>query len=65
MDNSIKIAKSIVESGLLIKCVSEKIKHEAKKTKMRIYWMLLLTLDASLPRNLLAGVGTIRAGYDN
>ena len=57
-----KIIKSLEESGLLTKGVSETIKHEAKEQKGGFLGMLLGTLGASLLRNLLAGKGTIRAG---
>ena len=33
MDDIIKIVKSLDESGLMIKCVSEIIKNEAKEQK--------------------------------
>ena len=36
MNDIMKIAKSLEESGLLIKGISELIKNEAKKTKRRI-----------------------------
>ena len=37
INDIIKIIKSLKESGLLIKGVSETIKNEAKKTKRRIF----------------------------
>ena len=57
-----KIAKSLEESGLLIKGVSETVKNEAEEQKGRFIGMLLRTLGASLLRNLSTGRGTIRAG---
>ena len=60
--NIIKIVKSLEESGLLIKGVSDTIKNEAKEQKENFLGMLLGTLDASLLGNLLTGKGTIRAG---
>ena len=54
--------KSLEESGLLIKSISETIKHRAKELKGGFLGMLLGTLDASLLGNLLTGKGTIRAG---
>ena len=36
MDDILKIVKSLENSGLLLKVVSEAIQHEAKKTKRRI-----------------------------
>ena len=57
-----KIVKSLEESGLLIKGVSETIKNEAKEQKAGFLRMLLGTLGASLLGNLLTGKGTITAG---
>ena len=62
MNNIIKIVKSLKESKLLIKGVSETIKNEAKKQKGGFLGMLLGTLGASLLGNLLTGKGKIRAG---
>ena len=59
---NIKIVKSLEESGLLIKGVSDTIKNEAKEQKEDFLGMLLGTLEASLLGNLLTGKGTIRAG---
>ena len=71
MNDIMKIARSLEESGLLIKDVSETIKNKAKEEKGRFLGMLLGTLDASLLGNLLtgkstiiAGEGTVRAGPD-
>ena len=60
--NIIKIVKSLEESGLLIKGVSDTIKNEAKEQKEDFLGMLLGTLETSLLGNLLTGKGTIRAG---
>ena len=57
-----KIVKSIEESGLLIKGVSETIKNKAKEQKGGFLGTLLGTLGASLLGNLLTGTGTVRAG---
>ena len=62
MDNIMKIVKSLGESGLLIKGISQTIKNEAKEQKRGFLSMLLGTLGASLLGNLLTGEGTIRAG---
>ena len=62
MNDVIKIIKSLEESGLLIKGVSETIKNEAKEQKGGFLGMLLGTLGASLLGNLLTGKGTIKAG---
>ena len=55
MDGIMKIVKSIEESHLLIKGVSETIKNEAKKQKGRFLGILLSTLGTSLLENMLAG----------
>ena len=62
MNDIIKIVKSLEESGLLIKGVSEIIENDAKKQKGGFLSMLLGTLGASLLGNLLTGKGKIRAG---
>ena len=62
MNDIMKIVKSLEESGLLIKGVSETIKNEAKEQKGGFLGMLLGTLGASLLANLLTGTGKIRAG---
>ena len=49
-----KIIKSLEESSLLIKRISETIKKEAKEQKGRFLIMLLGTLAASLLDNLLS-----------
>ena len=56
-----KIIKSLEESGLLSKWVSETIRNEAKKTKGGFLIMVLGTLGASLLGNLLERKGTVRA----
>ena len=74
MDNILKIVKSLENSGVLLKGVSETIQHEAKEQRGGFLGMLLGTLGASLLRDVLskslsgkgvirAGEGTIRAGY--
>ena len=57
----IKIVKSLEESGLLIKGVSETIKIQEEGQEEVFLGMLLGTLVASLLGNLLTGKGTIRA----
>ena len=71
MNDIMKVVKSLDESGLLIKGISETIKNEAKEQKYGFLSMLLGTLGASLLGHLLigkdiirAGEGTIRAGLD-
>ena len=73
MDDILKIVKSLENSGVLLKGVSEKIEHEAKEQRGGFLSMLLGTLGASLLGDVLskglsgkgvirAGEGTIRAG---
>ena len=74
MDDILKIVKSLENSGVLLKGVSETIQHEVKEQRGGFLSMLLGTLGASLLGNALskglsgkgvirAGEGTIRAGY--
>ena len=62
INDIMKVAMSLKESGLLIKGISETIKNEAKEQKGRFLGMLLGTLGASLSGNLLSGKGTSRSG---
>ena len=61
MNDVMKIIKSLEESGLLRKGVSEAIKIEAKEQKGGFLSMSLGILGASLLGNPLTGRGTIRA----
>ena len=74
MDDTLKIVKSLEDSGILLKGVSETIQNEAKEQRGGFLSMLLGTLGASLLGDLLtknlsgkgvvrAGEKTIRAGY--
>ena len=74
IDDILKIVKSLENSGLLLKGVSETIQHEAKEQRGGFLNILLGTLGASLLGDILskglsgkdvlrAGEGTIRAGY--
>ena len=67
MDDILKIVKSLENSGLLLKGVSETIQHEAKEKRGGFLSMLLGTLGASLLGDILSkglsGKGVIRAGY--
>ena len=58
-----KIFKSLEDSRLLIKGVTETIQNKAKEQKRGLLIMLLGTLGASLLGNMLAGKGITRAGY--
>ena len=62
MNDILKIVKSLKNSGLLLKGVSETIQHEAKKQRGGFLSMLLGTLGASLLGDILSGKGVIRAG---
>ena len=74
MGDILKIVKSLEDSGILSKGVSETIQHEAKEQRGGFLGMLLGPLGASLLGDVLskglsgkgiikAGEGTIRAGY--
>ena len=75
MNDILKIVKSLENSGILLKGVSETIQHEAKGQRGGFLSMLLGTLGASLLGDVLSkglsgkgviragGEGTIRAGY--
>ena len=57
MNDIMNINKSLEESGLLIKGVSQKIKNEAKEQNGGFVRVLLSTLGAILLGNLLTGKG--------
>ena len=61
-EDIMKIVKSLKESGLLIKGISERIKNEAKEQKERLFPMILVKLAAILLGCALAGIGVITAG---
>ena len=64
-ENVIDIVKSLEDSGLLLKGVSETIQNEAKEQKggfLSMFSMLLGALGASLLDNVLASKGMNRAG---
>ena len=62
MKDIIKIVKSLEDSGLLLKRVSETVQNETKEQKGRFLSMLLGTLGAILLGNILASKGIARAG---
>ena len=64
MEDILKIVKSLEDSGILLKGVSETIKNEAKEQKGGFLSMLLGTLGASLLGDILFGKGVIRAGEE-
>ena len=65
MDDILKIVKSLENSGVLLKGVSETIQHEAEEQRGRFLSMLLGTLGTSLLGDVLSkglsGKGVIRA----
>ena len=61
MEDIMKIVKSLEESGLLIKGISETLKYETKEQKGGSFTMWLGTLAASTLGNALTGKGVIRA----
>ena len=63
MEDIIKIVKSLEDSGLLLKGVTETVQNEVKEQKGGFLSMLLGTLGASLLGNMLAGKGINRAEY--
>ena len=81
IEDIIKIVKSLKDSGLLLKGVTEIVQNEVKEQKRGFLSMLLGTLGATLSGNLLtgrgvnrarkgkrinrAGEGIVRAGYGN
>ena len=62
IEDIIKIVKSLEDSGLLLKGVTETVQNEVKEQKGGFLSMLLCTLGASLLGNFLAGKGINRAG---
>ena len=62
MEDLIKIVKSLEDSGLLLKGVTETVQNEVKEQKGGFLSMLLGTLGVSLLGNLLTGKGIYRAG---
>ena len=62
MEDIIKIVKSLKDSGLLLKGVSQTVQDEAKEQKRGFLSMSLGTLGESLLGNILAAKGINRAG---
>ena len=65
IEHVIKIIKSLEDSGVLIKGVSETMQNEAKEQKSGILGMLLSTADAILLGKMFIEKGVNRAGYDD
>ena len=61
IEDIIKMVKSLEDSGLLLKGVTETVQNEVKEQKGGFLSMLLDTLGASLFGNLLTGRGINRA----
>ena len=61
IDDLIKIVKSLEDSGLLLKGVTESVQNEVKEQKGGFLSMLLGTLGASLLGNLPTGKGAFHA----
>ena len=59
IEDIVKLVKSLEDSGLLLKEVTETAENEAKEQKVGFLSMLLGILVASLLANLLTGKGTI------
>ena len=59
INNIIKIVKSLEDSGLLLKGVTETVQNEVKEEKGGFLSALLGTLGASLLGDLLIGKGAI------
>ena len=64
INDIVKIVKSLEDSGLLLKGVTETVQNEVKEQKGGFLSTLLGTLGASLLENLLTGRGIYRAGKD-
>ena len=62
-EDIMKIVKYLKDSGLLIKCVTQTIKNEAKKQKVGFLGMLLCTLSVSLLGNLFAEKDMTRTNW--
>ena len=63
VEDLIKIVKSLEDSGLLLKGVTESVQNEVKEQKGGFLSMLLGTLGASLLGNLLTGKGAIAMSH--
>ena len=61
LEDIIKIVKLHEESGWILKRISETVKNEANKQKVRFLLMLLGTIAASILGSELAWKGVIRA----
>ena len=69
MNDIMKIAQALEDSGILLKGVTKTIKNETKEHKGGFLSMLLGTLDCSLiadvlTKNLFKGKGSVKAGKE-
>ena len=69
MNDIMKIAQALEDSGILLKGVTKTIKNETKEHKGGFLSMLLGTLDCSLiadvlTKNLFKGKGSVNAGKE-
>ena len=62
IEDLIKIVKSLEDSGLLLKGVTESVQNEVKEQKGRYLSMLLGTLGACLLGKFLTGKGINKKG---
>ena len=62
IEDIINIVKSIQDSSLLLKGVTETVQNEVKEQKRGFFSALLGTLGASLLGDLLTSKGVYRAG---
>ena len=62
MENLIKIVKSLKDSGLLLKGITELVQNEVKVQKGGFLSILLGTLGANLLENFLTGKGVNKKG---
>ena len=65
MNDIIKIVQALEESNILLKGTTETIKNPTKEQKEEFLIMLLGTLRAIFPGNMLAGKGIVRVGSGN
>ena len=62
MEDIIKIVKSLEDSGLSLKGVTETVQNEVKEQKVGFLSIVLGTLGASLLGNILSGRGVNKKG---
>ena len=65
MEDIIKIVKSLEDSGLLLKGVTETVQNEVKEQKGEFLSMLLGTLGGKETYRAGKCKGIVRAGYGN